>query len=370
MKADLRILVLTKRQYTNKDLLDDRFGRIRELTLHLALRGFQVNGLCLSYKKKEEGNSHDGPVLWESINAGALKFPGFIQFLSRASSLASHADLIWACSDSFYGLIGYWLSRQFQIPLVFDLYDNFEYFFAGKTPGIRQLYRSVLRKCHAVTCVSQPLARLVQSYGRNGPLHVLENGVQKDCFKPLDKDLCRKKLNLPQDGRMVGTAGALFRNRGIITLFEAFDRLKEKYPDLHLALAGPRDVEIPSHPRIRDLGILPYEKIPPFLNALDIGVICNRKDAFGSYCFPQKTREMMACGLPLIAARVGSMDELLVNQPSWLFEPEDVTDLARAIEHRLYDQTTDYAMIPSWEDLAKEMEILILNLLSGKTSSL
>lgn len=370
MKSDLRILVLTKRQYTNKDLLDDRFGRIRELTLHLALRGFQVNGLCLSYKKNEEGKSHDGPVLWESINAGALKFPGLIRFLSRASSLASHADLIWACSDSFYGIIGYWMSRRLHIPLVFDLYDNFEYFFVGKIPGIRHLYRSVLRKCHAVTCVSQPLARLVQSYGRKNPVHVLENGVPKELFKPLDKGLCRKELNLPQDGRMVGTAGAIFRNRRIMTLFKAFEKLESEHPALHLAVAGPRDVEIPSHPRIHDLGTLPYEKIPVFLNALDIGVICNRQDAFGAYCFPQKAREMMACGLPLIAARVGSMEELLADHPSWLFEPGDEDALARAIGDRLEDQTTGYGKIPSWGDLAKELEYLMLQLLSGKTSSL
>ena len=35
----MKILVLTKRQYMGKDLLDDRFGRFRELPLEFALRG-------------------------------------------------------------------------------------------------------------------------------------------------------------------------------------------------------------------------------------------------------------------------------------------------------------------------------------------
>jgi teichuronic acid biosynthesis glycosyltransferase TuaC len=366
----MRVLVLTKRQYTNRDLLDDRFGRIRELPLQMALRGFQVNGLCLSYKKKKEGKMLDGPVLWESLNAGSLKLPGLLRFIWRASSLASRADVIWACSDSFYGIIGYWLSRRYHVPLVFDLYDNFEYFLAAKLPGIKQAYRHVVRKSDAVTCVSHPLYGLVRSYGRKGPLYVLENGVPKDLFKPLDKEVCRKELNLPLNAAIIGTAGAIFRNRGIITLFEAFERLKGKHPHLHLAFAGPRDMEIPRLPGIIDLGILPFDKIPILLNALDIAVICNRENDFGRYCFPQKAREIMACRVPLIAARVGSMEELLANQPSWLFEPEDETDLARAIEHRLHDRTTDYGMIPSWADLAKDMEILILKLLNGKTSSL
>jgi teichuronic acid biosynthesis glycosyltransferase TuaC len=365
-----RLLVITKRQYTNRDLLDDRFGRIRELTLQLGLRGFQVEGLCLSYQKKREGQTLDGPVLWESMNAGALKLPGLLRFISRASSLASRADLIWACSDSFYGIIGYWLSRRFHIPLVFDLYDNFEYFLVGRIPPIRHFYRRVVRKSDAVTCVSQPLAQFVHCCGRKGPVHVLENGVSKDLFKALDKNLCRKGLNLPQDCRMVGTAGALFRNRGIMTLFKAFERLESRYPDLNLALAGPRDLEMPFHPRIHDMGTLSYEKIPDFLSALDVGVICNRQDDFGSYCFPQKAREMMACGVPLIAARVGSMEGLLADHPSWLFEPEDESDLARAIEDRLNDQATEYGSIPSWADLGQDLEALLLKLLNEKTSSL
>jgi len=364
----LKVLVITKRQYTNRDLLDDRFGRLRELPLGLADGGHAVRGLCLSYKRKEERITRDGPVTWESLNAGPLKISGLLRFILRASSLASHADVIWACSDSFYGIIGYWLSRRHHVPLVFDLYDNFEYFLAAKLPPIKQLYRHVVRKSEVVTCVSHPLYRLVRSYGRKGPLYVLENGVPKDLFKPLDKEVCRKELNLPLNASIIGTAGAIFRNRGIITLFKAFERLRGKYPHLHIAFAGPRDVEIPRLPGIIDLGILPFEKIPILLNALDIAVICNRENDFGRYCFPQKAREIMACHVPLIAARVGSMEELLTNQPSWLFEPEDETDLARAIEHRLYDRTTDYGIIPSWADLAKEMEIRILKLLNGKTS--
>jgi teichuronic acid biosynthesis glycosyltransferase TuaC len=40
----MKILVLTKRQYMGKDLLDDRFGRFRELPLELARLGHEVIG--------------------------------------------------------------------------------------------------------------------------------------------------------------------------------------------------------------------------------------------------------------------------------------------------------------------------------------
>jgi teichuronic acid biosynthesis glycosyltransferase TuaC len=361
------ILVLTKRQYMSKDLIDDRFGRFREIPLELGRMGHRVTGLCLSYWPKLGGWISDGPVLWKSINAGRLKFIGLSSFISEAQRMARDVDVIWACSDSFYGIIGHALSRKYSIPLVFDLYDNFEYYLIAHLPVLKQLYRWVIRKCQAVTCVSKPLAGLVRSYGRQGPLYVLENGVRKDLFKPLDKQVCREELNLPRSVPIIGTAGAIFKNRGILALFEAFERLKPKYPDLHLALAGPRDIEIPRVPGVIDLGILLLEKVPLLLNALDVAVICNRENDFGRYCFPQKAREMMACGVPLITARVGSMEKLFADHPEWLYEPDNPKSLAATLEKRLSDPRTNYADPPSWYDLAMQLEKILVHVCRNRS---
>ena len=352
----VNILVITKRQYTNKDLIDDRFGRIRELPLELALKGHNVYGLCLSYVKKKEKITYDGPVVWHSLNAGPLLMPGLRRFFKRASQYAQSADVIWACSDSVYGIIGYMLSAKFSIPLVFDLYDNFEFFLAARLPIVRQLYHRTIKNCDAVTCASQPLAELVATYGRTDRAVVLENAVRHDLFYPMPKYACRTELGIPQDCRLIGTAGALDNNRGIKALFEAFEALKVKIPDLHLALAGPRDINLPQGERIHDLGVMPLEKVPLLLNALDIAIICNRDNLFGRYCFPQKAAEIMACDIPLIAARVGSMAALFKDHPRWLFTPDGSRDLADAIEHRLDDRTTGYRIVTSWSDTSEKLE--------------
>lgn len=358
----LKILVITKRQYTNKDLLDDRFGRLREIPLELALKGHKVYGLCLSYKRKKEDKIFDGPVEWQSINAGLLKIPGLLRFFRQAAELASKVDVIWAVSDSIYGIIGYVLAAKYRIPLVFDLYDNFEYFLMARLPIIKQLYRWTIRKSDTITCVSQPLVRLVKSYGKNERVYVIENAVRKDLFKPMDKKTCREALNLPQNIRLVGTAGSLDRTRGIQFLFEAFYMLKTKYQDLHLVLAGPRNVRIPVHDRVHDLGVLPLEKVPLLLNALDVSVVSNRENDFGRYCFPQKSREIMACDVPLIAACAGSMAELFIDHPKWLYRPDDAVDLARALEHRMKNQITGYKGVLSWSEIASDLERIFLEL--------
>ena len=289
-----------------------------------------------------------------------------MKFIFEAYKLAGHADVIWACSDSIYGIIGYGLSKKYNIPIVFDLYDNFEFFLMASLPVVKQVYRHVVKKSDAVTCVSRPLAQLINTYERQMPSIVLENAVRKDLFLPLDREQCRKKFNLPPSVRLIGTAGALTRNRGIKILFEAFDKIKNNYPDLHLAVAGPRNVKIPQSPRIHDLGMLPLEKIPTFLNALDIGIVCNLENNFGNYCFPQKAREIIACNIPIVAAGVGSMKELLASNPKWLYDPGDSDSLATAIEYRLFNRHTDYEVPPSWFELADKLEGVMQKIIEQK----
>ena len=345
-------------------MIDDRFGRIRELPLELALKGHEVAGLCLSYKNKEERITCDGPVRWHSLNAGRWLLPGLRRFYRQALKYAQSADLIWACSDSIYGIVGQMLSNKVSVPLVFDLYDNFEYFLAARFPVIKQYYRRVIKNCSAVTCASQPLAELVSAYGRTERAVVLENAVRPELFFPMPQQKSRSEIGLPLDCRLIGTAGALDRNRDIQSLFKAFEILKEKHPELHLALAGPRKVKLPRGERIHDLGVLPLEKIPIFWNALDVAVICNQDNPFGRYCFPQKAVEIMACDVPLIAARVGSMESLFQNHPQWLFSTGDCHDLAEVLQRRLGDRVTGYRFVTSWKDAALKLEAVFNEVLT------
>ncbi len=350
----MKILILTKRQYMNKDLLDDRYGRFWEIPYALSSFGHNIHGLCLSYKKRSEGVFKD-TVIWESINAGMLKLPGLLKFIRRADHLASKSDIIFACSDAFYGVIAAFFSKKHHVPMLFDLYDNFEYYLSGRLPILKQLYRWAVRNSDLVTCISQPLQNLLYSYGIKGNSIVLENAVKKNLFYPMAQSSCRRSLNLPLSAQLVGTAGALTKNRGIEVLFAAFEILSSTLPNLHLVLAGPRNVRIPCNDRIHDMGNLPFEKVPTFINALDVAVICNEDNSFGRYCFPQKAREIMACNVPIVAANIGSIAALFHKNPEWLYKTGSVTDLAKSISNRLKDKSTDYVIIPNWGELAREL---------------
>jgi glycosyltransferase involved in cell wall biosynthesis len=285
--------------------------------------------------------------------------------------MAEDADIIWACSDSFYGVIACILKKINGFPVVFDIYDNFDFFFAARLPLGRQLYHWALRQSDAVTCLSNAFAKHLKN--RLAPrqnVYPIEFAVRSDLFHPLPQIFARKKMGLPFDVKIIGTAGALSKVRETPLLLKAFESLLKRHPNLHLALAGPRDFPIPDDPRIHDFGILKFQEVPLLINSLDVAVVCYADDEFGKFCFPQKTREFMACDVPVVAADIGSLKDIFSNNRDWLYKPGNVISLAATIEKRLTDNQTEYPTCPEWPDLALRLEKVLNNVYRGEKSIL
>jgi glycosyltransferase involved in cell wall biosynthesis len=353
----MRILVLTKRQYTAKDLLGDCYGRMFEIPAAMAALGHDVRGIALSYRMRDEGWRHcDGVsgVSWRSINALPM---GFSHYATNFAEMIKEwsPDVLWASSDALHAVLGARLSRRHGIPLVIDLYDNYESFGLTHLPGVRYLFRRACRDANGLTVVSNALRRyVVETCHPVGLQQVVGNGVRKDVFSRQDRLACRQALNLPADARLIGTAGALTRERGIGDLFDAFVALAVNDSNLWLVYAGPRDGALAcrSHPRVIDLVVLPWQRVPMLLSALDVAVICNRDSAFGRYCFPLKLHESIACGAPVVAAAVGDVVEVLAATPDALYQPGNVKALASAISKQLQKPVLlSPCAVPSWCDL-------------------
>lgn len=372
----MKILVLTKRQYMGKDLIDDRFGRFRELPLELARLGHDVQGITLSYRRRPKAeaalddSSADDSVTWNSINLMNGYLPQIERYTRHALDLAHQfrPDIIWACSDVYHGIFGRWLAGRVQARCVIDLYDNFEAFRASQFPGVLPLFRRAVKSADGVSAFSQRLAdHIARDYKRSKPTTVVENGTRRDLFFPRDRIECRRHFSLPQEVRTIGTAGALDNSRGIDALFECFAMLSADSSDVHLALAGPRShgIHIPNHPHVHDLKELSHDDVPFFVNALDVAVVCYRRSAQGEYSFPQKAYEIIACRVPLVAAAVGSMNELLRDYPECLYEPQSAASLANAIRRQLHSKTIIETTVPSWADSAKRLSDFFLRIVSG-----
>lgn len=358
----MKIAFLSKRQYMQQDVIDDRYARVYELPNQLAHQGHNVKGICLSYRKREEGRfahyQEDGGLLeWHSFNLGSSIIPGLWRYLQQTEALLRDfkIDLLLGCSDCIHAITTAHLARKLKAPYFLDLYDNYESFGLAKIPGVLPLYRKAIQKADGISCVSEPLSEYIrQHYGHSNVL-TLESTISGGDFYPQDKLACRKSLNLPDHGRIIGVAGSLHRNRGIALLYDSFLQLSESDSSLHLALAGPVDrrCPLPHHPRVHYLGLLPHSRIVDFYNALDLAVVCMRDTEFGRYAFPQKTYEILACKTPILTARLGALAQTFKDYPQCLYEADNAMDLQQKIAALLRDPCTVNIPITTWFEQAQ-----------------
>lgn len=360
----MKIVFLTKRQYMQKDVIDDRYARLYELPHQLARQGHQIKVVCLSYRRREQGriqhfqDEQDFPE-WYSWNLGSLILTGGLRYLRETLGLIKdfQPDLLLGSSDCPHLVLTAYFAGKCRIPYFVDLYDNYESFGLAKIPGLLPLYRQAIKKADGVSCVSEPLSGYIrQFYGHNNVL-TLESTINGDDFLPQDKQASRLALKLPIDARIIGVAGSLHSTRGIGLLYQSFLELAVNDSRLHLALAGPveKQCPIPQHPRLHYLGLLPHADITTFYNALDLAVVCMRDTAFGRYAFPQKTYEILACRTPILTARLGALEQTLRDYPRCLYEPESALDLKQKI-CTLLDQPCQVDIpIPTWSLQAQRL---------------
>lgn len=372
----MRIVVLTKRQYTNKDVIDDRYGRLWEIPMALADQGHSVTCICLSYRKRQQGSQvfttpSGHSVRWSSVNLGSIGILGFLRFfaLAKKTIRAERPDVVWSASDTIYTVLGHYFSKKFLCRSVADLYDNFEYFGSYRLPVLRSKYRRAVRESDGVSCVSQLLSKHLRAeYSRTKVTEVITNAVDTDQFKPMDKRACRERLGLPADGLLVGAAGDISNYRGADMLYRVFTENRTDLGDVQLVVAGYRNsaTRVPDAANIQDLSMLPAADVPIFLNCLDVVVVYNRSSTFGDYCFPQKFYEALACRVPPVVANVGELGLLLRDSPQFLYEDGDTAGLVKTIQRQLEQRETIDAAVPSWTDQARKLDELMHTVLSNE----
>lgn len=363
----MRIIFLSKRQYMQKDVIDDRYARLYELPSQLARRGHQVLGVCLSYRRREEGSyihfQDEGLLEWQSFNLGYFVFPGLVKYLGNLLALvkAFKPGVLVGGSDCLHVIITAWVARRLGIPFFIDLYDNYESFGLAKLPGIKKRYRWALQQAAGVACVSSILSEYIaENY--NGRVLTLESTIDPLLFQGKEKEQARRRLNLPAKAKLIGVAGSLNKKRGIALLYDAFIKLAEQSADLYLVLAGPIDNSCPppEHERVLYLGLLAHDRMPDFYSALDVATICMVDSEFGRFAFPQKTYEIMACRTPLVTASIGALERTLADYPQCLYQAENQTDFMQKIVSQLHHPIVPALPIPSWEDQAVLLESMIL----------
>jgi glycosyltransferase involved in cell wall biosynthesis len=162
-----------------------------------------------------------------------------------------------------------------------------------------------------------------------GGVRVIPPGIDTTVFKPQDKALCRKLLNLPAGAFVVVTGGASLRdeNKNVPWLLEQLSALPDLDGVIILAF-GEGAVPIPNGLNVRFTGgIRERRDLARLLAAADVLVSASLMETYGLTLV-----EAMACGVPVVAFRAGGIPEAAPDgQGAILCEPQDGAALLEAI---------------------------------------
>jgi glycosyltransferase involved in cell wall biosynthesis len=172
-------------------------------------------------------------------------------------------------------------------------------------------------------------AAVAAALGGDPPAVVL-NGVDTARFAPREQAAARAALGLPAGGRLLGVAARLERVKGVDVALRALALLPA---DVGLAIAGgggeaaalrAEAAALGLEGRVHWLGVL--DDMAGFHPALDLLLVPSRNEGL-----PLAPLEAQACGIRVVAARVGAVAAALCPETGTLVPPEDPAALAAAV---------------------------------------
>lgn len=218
---------------------------------------------------------------------------------------------------------------------------------ARKYPDHQKLIlaeRIMARFATRIVAVSDTTAQDLQRYQKipASRISIIANGVEGQQFsRPLNVAAKRRELGIPPEGPVVGLSARLVEEKGITYLLQAMPRLLQRFPDLHVLIAGEGQLMDSLIAEARRLGVAGQvhflglrRDIPDLLRALDIFLLPSVSEGL-----PMALLEAMAAGLPLIATEVGGVATAVCHGVNGLLiPPANPNAISSAVETLLTDR--------------------------------
>jgi glycosyltransferase involved in cell wall biosynthesis len=331
------------------------FGFFRGQIGFLKGKGFDIRGVSSPAALLDEVAAR------EHIPCTGIEMPRSISPLRDVIALARLTRLLVRIGATIVhahtpkgGLLGMLAARLARVPVRVYHVHGMPYMTARgwRRVLLRWTERLACAQAHQVLCVSDSIRRIAVSdrICRGDRIKVLAggsiNGVDAlERFAPerhrQARHAIRCRTGIPRDALVIGFVGRLVRDKGVVELAAAWQRLRDELPLLHLLVVGPfesRDAVPPpvahllrTDPRVHLAGEV--GDTAPWYAAMDVICLPTYREGL-----PVVPLEAAAMGLPVVATRIpGCIEAIEDGVTGTLIPPCDPAALVVALRGYLTD---------------------------------
>jgi glycosyltransferase involved in cell wall biosynthesis len=229
---------------------------------------------------------------------------------------------------------------------------------------IKLTSKTVIKNAETAIALNKDMKRAMQDiYNRD--IVIVPNGINLSDYPD---DPCLKDSATHRNGILY--VGRLSPVKGVEYLIRSMKHVHDEIPDAILILIGSGkereqlttlSIQLGIQNYVQFIGLVSRDKVRTFMQQADIFVLPSLSEGI-----PNVILEAMACGLPIIASRVGGIPDLITNgKNGYLVEAKDTSDLADKIILLLSDETLRKKISDnnrlhikkySWENVISELE--------------
>jgi glycosyltransferase involved in cell wall biosynthesis len=292
-----------------------------------------------------------GPVsFFNQICVEASQISYNLKFVFHAYKILkkNRADFLYHRSSTF-NCSGTILSFLFRKPLILE-FNSSSLWKTDENVKLRfKMTRLLMERLNLawadrITVVSEVLRNQLEQKGVDVKKIVVNpNGADPEIFNPDVRKEDLRGIYRLGNKLLVGFAGLLSQWHGLETLVGCIKDVIPKNTEVHFVIIGDGYLRNRLEKMVEEdgtsnfitfTGLVRKEEMPAYLNACDILVSPHRNMADGQTFFgsPVKIFEYMAMGKPIVASKVGQLQEILKDGENAILVPPDNTEkLANAI---------------------------------------
>jgi glycosyltransferase involved in cell wall biosynthesis len=328
-------------------------GRVKRHAEALAERGDHVDVICLATDERPITNGVNVIGLPMPRYRGASKsayLRSYTRFFSMATqralrmSLKERYDIVIVCTMPDAVIVCAILPKFLGSKVILDVHDTMPELYRDKFGGARGAAGAkllMLEERVSSWWADRVLAvhdlhrdRLEQAGVAAGKIHVVMNSPDTRIF-----DLHKNGDSPPNEFTLM-CHGTVTQRLGLDLAISAVASLRSEIPELRLRVIGEGDRLAEARAQVDRLGmqnrvafmdLVPVEKLPALLVKGDVGLVPYRPSSATHLMLPVKLLDYATLGIPVIAARLRTVEHYFGDGAVELFEPANVADLARAI---------------------------------------